>query len=527
MQIIVLEKTSKDGKELTTALLQDSFKEGNKTETRTLAKLMECSEEELNAIEFAFKHKEKLSQVDMSTLQPLKPEEQIKPEQLKQGLPIGAVWTVLEIAKRLGITDALGEKEPGQIALLQIVAAVLHPNLSLLSPIASPTLQTCGILDLPSEFDEIDFKNNLLWLTYNQEDIEDAIYKNLERPKEEALYLYDITSSYFSQKNDPLEIFYESHESSPMIGLFCDKDGLPLSVNILEDYTDSSFSMRLKAISMRFRSESVTFVGDLEIPGRPKKAKPPLYKITAVKTEKAKQLVKEHIVEKKISDCGIIEGENDQRFIIKRELNRFRVLAIHRLQQQKQIESLIEKNNMAIELGQEQKPDRLAKKINQIITKIKASTWMNSSEEGEKLKLKIDQRKLQELLYLDGCIVLETNIPENKIDTDHILDRYHDITNVNDAFSNRTLTLPNPAAVEEHTFQLVQGHNVILMFAYSIQRHLAEIWKPLNISPDDALKQLANVCAIECGGQVFVPIPNKETQKLLEAANLTLPSRLL
>jgi hypothetical protein len=44
---------------------------------------------------------------------------------LAQGLSLGAVWTVAEMARRLGIPQALGTGFQAQLALWQVLARVL------------------------------------------------------------------------------------------------------------------------------------------------------------------------------------------------------------------------------------------------------------------------------------------------------------------------------------------------------------------------------------------------------------------
>jgi hypothetical protein len=45
--------------------------------------------------------------------------------QLRQGPSVGAVWTVVEVARRLGVAQALGSGFAAQLALWQVVARVL------------------------------------------------------------------------------------------------------------------------------------------------------------------------------------------------------------------------------------------------------------------------------------------------------------------------------------------------------------------------------------------------------------------
>ena len=93
-----IEKTNSRGK-YTCYLLRENYREGGKIKHRTIANLSGCSEEDIAAMRLALKHKK-----DLSTLINAAPA-----VTLQQGLSVGAVWLVYDIAKQTGIADALGD----------------------------------------------------------------------------------------------------------------------------------------------------------------------------------------------------------------------------------------------------------------------------------------------------------------------------------------------------------------------------------------------------------------------------------
>ena len=112
----IVENTSKQGKQIyRSVLLRESYRENGKVKKRTIANLSKCSPEEISAIKLALKHKE-----DLSNLVHLN-----KDINLQEGLSVGAVWVVYNIAKRLGIEGALGTDHNGKLALWQIIARVI------------------------------------------------------------------------------------------------------------------------------------------------------------------------------------------------------------------------------------------------------------------------------------------------------------------------------------------------------------------------------------------------------------------
>ncbi|MDI6704494.1 MAG: hypothetical protein QME40_07480 [bacterium] len=80
-------------------LLRQSYRDGGKVKKRTIANLSDCTPGEIVAIKLALKHKDNLT-----VLGSLK-----ESVNLQEGLSIGAVWTVYQVARRLGIEKALGQ----------------------------------------------------------------------------------------------------------------------------------------------------------------------------------------------------------------------------------------------------------------------------------------------------------------------------------------------------------------------------------------------------------------------------------
>ena len=100
-------------------LLRESYREGKKVKHRTIANLSHCSPDEIEAVRLALKHKKHLTELlDGAT----KSAEGVT---LKQGLSVGAVWVITDIARQIGITAALGNTNEGKLALWQVIARII------------------------------------------------------------------------------------------------------------------------------------------------------------------------------------------------------------------------------------------------------------------------------------------------------------------------------------------------------------------------------------------------------------------
>ena len=92
---------SSNGKSYQSIYLRESFREGTHVRKRNIANLTHCDPNEIAAIELALQFKGDLAALGS-----------LDKVQLSQGLSVGAVWSLFEIARRLGIDQALGDRIP-------------------------------------------------------------------------------------------------------------------------------------------------------------------------------------------------------------------------------------------------------------------------------------------------------------------------------------------------------------------------------------------------------------------------------
>lgn len=171
-------------------LLRESYLENGKVKKRSVANISNCSEDEIKAIELALKHKSYLSVLGL-----------LKEDvQLQQGPPVGAVWVLYNVAKELGIEKALGTQFQGKLALWQVIARGIDQGSRLSAVRLAENHAACDILRIMHGFEENDLYAKLKWLTKNQSEIEDKLFKYKYRDKPPVLFLYDVTSSYLEGK---------------------------------------------------------------------------------------------------------------------------------------------------------------------------------------------------------------------------------------------------------------------------------------------------------------------------------------
>jgi hypothetical protein len=149
-----LEQTKSQGK-YTCYLLRETYRQDGKVKHRTIANLSRCSPQEIQAIRLALQHKDELTE------QLSLPSRQID---LRQGLSVGGVWLLYDLARQLGIVQALGPSRQGKLALWQVIARVLDQGSRLSAVRLACRHAACDILGL-DRFQEEDLYANLDWLT--------------------------------------------------------------------------------------------------------------------------------------------------------------------------------------------------------------------------------------------------------------------------------------------------------------------------------------------------------------------------
>src|SRR5262245_65949873 len=103
-------RITRGGKTYTRHLLRESYRAHGKVLHRTIADVSHCCEAEIEALRLALRHKEDLEH--LGTIQDA--------ITLKQGPSFGAVWTVYQVARRLGLEKGMGTRRAGKLAHRQV-----------------------------------------------------------------------------------------------------------------------------------------------------------------------------------------------------------------------------------------------------------------------------------------------------------------------------------------------------------------------------------------------------------------------
>jgi transposase len=527
-------KTTVNGKTYCRVLLRESYRESGKIKHRTIANLSNCSDAEIQAIELAFKHKNDLETLKHAVQNPL---------QLRQGLAFGSVWLLYSLAKDTGLIDALGSDRQGKLALWQVLSRAIDPGSRLSAVRLAASHAACDVLHLEA-FNEDHLYPNLAWLSKNQERIEMALFKHFYPNGCPDIFLYDVTSSYLEGKHNALAAWGYNRDGKKgkmqiVIGLLCDAQGRPLSIEVFAGNTCDTKTMgpQIQKAAERFGAKDVTFVGDrgmIKGPQIKDLGKVNFHYITAITKPQIESLLKMKIFQMELFDDSVAEvvsTEETVRYILRRNPCRAEELQANRQSKQASLEALLAEKNTYLEKSAKAKVAVALKDVQARAAKLKIDDWVRIEAQGRKLVLSVDQEALDEAKKLDGCYVIKTDLPAQRASAQVVHDRYKDLTLVEQNFRVcKTLELdlrPIHVRLEAST----RGHAFVVMLAYRLIQELQQCWAKENLTVQEGIDQLSGLCVTEVivNGAVqdqLIPEGRPQVKKLLQLAKVDLPKKL-
>jgi transposase len=527
-------RTTVNGKTYSRVLLRQSYRQDGKVKHRTIANLSACSDEEIEAVELAFKHKK-----DLASLQPSSP----GPLHLRQGLCFGAVWVLHELAERTGIIAALGSDRQGSLALWQVIARAIDQGSRLSAVRLACSHAACDVLGLDS-FSEDQLYPNLAWLAENQVPIEQRLFEHFHPNGCPELFLYDVTSSYLEGDHNALAAWGYNRDGKPgkkqiVIGLLCDALGRPLSIEVFVGNTGDTktFGSQIRKVVERFGGQGVTFVGDrgmIKGPQIKELGQEHFHYITAISKPQIEALLKQNVFPMELFDKALSEVASipeKVRYILRRNPQRAAEMEAGRQSKRTSLEQLLQAKNTLLEQKPKTQVKAALKALQARAVQLKMDRWISVQAKGRKLVLSVDEVALAEARKLDGCYVLKTDLLADWATTQVVHDRYKDLTLVERNFrTSKTVELemrPVHVRLESST----RGHALVVMLAHRLIQELQQCWAGENLTVEEGIKQLSTLCVTEVivKGTVkdqLLPEPRTQVKKLIELAKVDMPKKL-
>jgi transposase len=522
-------------------LLRNSYRVNGNVRHDTLANLSQCKDEEIDAIKFALKHKKALNNFAADP--------SFHHVSTKQGLAVGAVWVFAQLAKRLGMSNALGTSREAKLSLWLVMAALIGQSSRLSAVRLAQRHAVCDILRLDA-FHEDDLYAAMDWLASRQQRIEKALFtqRYAADPTPPNLYLYDVTSSYLEGSQNELGAFGKCRDKKKgkmqiVIGLLTDDVGRPISIEVFQGNTQDpqTVSHQIQALTKRFDVQQVIFVGDRGMikSGQIAALHDEHFQyITAITKPQIEKLIRDQVLSLSLFDetlCEVMLDDDDDptrpvRYILRRNPVRARDMEAVRDSKLAVLQALVDKKNRylrehpraQVEVAQRESEDK-AKKL-------KIDGWTSIETQGRAVSLKPDVDKRAQQARLDGCYVIKSDIALEDATAATIHARYKDLKEVEWAFRTMKTTLIEMRGIYVRKEQRTRAHVFIIMLAYVMAYELRRQWTDLEMTIEEGIEELASISTIfvEFAGATCqtIPEPRPQGRQLLQELDITLPDAI-
>ena len=522
---------TQDGRVYRRALLRNSYRVNGKVCHNTVANLSKCSAEEIEAIKLALKHKDNLKKIIDET----------KQTKTRQGLAVGAVWVLNQLAKNLGISKALGNSREAKLSLWMVLATAIEQGSRLSATRMAQRHAACDILGLDA-FNEDDLYKAMDWLDESQQRIEKRLFQHRYGETKPQFYLYDVTSSYLEGEQNELGNWGYNRDRKKgkkqiVIGLMTDEEGWPISTEVFQGNTKDTATVKnqIEKIVKRFGVDSVTLVGDrgmiksMQISDL---ADEDFHYITAITKPEIEKLIKDGVIQLSLFEEILAEISTDGiRYILRRNPARANEIANIRESKLNRLKKLITQQNTYLAEHPRAKVEVALRKVHEKAKVLKLNKWVSVEADGRTLLTKIDEAKKAEESRLDGCYVIKTDLSADIASTRTVHSRYKDLTEVEFAFRTMKTVLLEMRGIFVRKANRTRAHVFIIMLAYLLAYQLRRLWVDVELTVEEGIKELASICSIEVitAGQVSyqtIPEPRELGKILLAKIGICLPDAI-
>jgi transposase len=469
---------------------------------------------------------------------------------------VGPTAVVLTVLKQLGLYAALQASLPAQQA-----AAVL--NIIVERVVASKPLSVMAqqrrfgqepmsfLLGLRAAPALSTWYAALATLEARREALLQELFARTRGPG--ALYLYDITSSYFEGQTCPLAAYGYNRDGKRgkkqvVLGVICDADGCPIWIDVFAGNTSDQTTVKQELVNLQTKLglEGFTFVGDRGMVTHARIEElerdgwwDDFCYITALTRHEMMALVEDedHPVQLELFDRRRVtevehEGtryalcHNPQREEQDRE-TRLRLLAL--------TEAKLASLRQNVEAGRLKKKDAIARRLYRWLNRWGMEKFFAVTHDEGALSYARRADEIERYARLDGCYVIRSNAPAGHQTAEDLRDRYKDLKYVEQAFRTMKTTDIQTRPIRHFNEPQVRGHLFACFLAYRVVWELRQRWQAvLERDPEskrceagslaEIWRELSHitVAKLEVRGQTHLKLSRitPYAQKLLTLANV-------
>jgi hypothetical protein len=475
-------------------LLRESYREGGKVKTRTVANLSDWPDAKVEALRRVLRGETFLAPATDRC-------------EIERSLPHGHVAAVLGLVRNVGL-DRLLPRRPERLAklvLALIVARVIEPaaKLSTARQLSEATAShSLGAVLRLGEVDEDELYRALDVLGAAQPAIERALARR--HLKDGTLVLYDVTSSYLEGRCCELARFGYSRDGRPdrpqiIFGLLCAANGCPVAVEVFEGDTGDpkTLAVQIDKLKKRFGLRRVALVGDRGMITTARiehDLKPAgLDWITALRAPAIQALA---------ADDGPLQlslfDDRDMAEIVSPDypgerliVCRNGVLAAERARKREDLLAATEADLAKIQAAtaRTRNPLRgeadIALKVGAVLGRRKVAKHFRLTITDTTLAFARTEEAIAAEAALDGFYVLRTSVPAETLDAGAAVLAYKSLAHVERAFRSLKSIDLEVRPVHHRLARRVRAHVFLCMLAYYVAWHMRRELAPLLFEDHD------------------------------------------
>ena len=493
-------------------LLRESYRQGGKVKSRTLANLTHLPSQQIEALRSA------LAGSAAAPAAPL-------PDAfcISRSLPHGHVAAVLGCLRNLEL-DSILDPAPGRqrdLVIAMIVARIIEPasKLATARGLHCDTLHhSLGEMLHLDSADETELYQAMDWLLPQQSRIEQALAKR--HLSQGGLVLYDLTSTYFEGRHCPLAKLGHSRDDKSgklqiVFGLLTNASGCPVAVEVFAGNTSDpkTVAAQVNKLRQQFGLSDVVLIGDrgMITSARIREDLPASHGIQWISALRATQIQKlaagGQLQMSLFDQTDLVEIAHPD-FPGERLIVCFNpLLAEERARKRPELLAATEKQleKIAAATKRGKRPLRGKQNIG-----LRAGRILNRYKMGKHFQLRIEedsfhyQRKtanIEREENLDGIYVIRTSVKNEVLSSQQVVASYKSLSGVERAFRSLKTVDLQVRPIHHRLPERVRAHILLCMLAYYVEWHMRQLLAPILFDDDDRAQAQAARASIVAPAQ--------------------------
>ncbi len=417
----------------------------------------------------------------------------------------GHVEAVLTTMRRLGFEPLIASRRSRDrdLVVAMVAARILAPTSKLAATRWWSTTTLPALLGV-DDATEDDCYEAMDWLLERQGVIEKKLAAR--HLKDDALVLYDLTSSYFEGLSCPLAARGHDRDGKRdklqvNYGLLTNAPGIPVSVSVFKGNTADSTTLlgQVDTVREKFGLRSVVLAGDRGMISQKQidalRAIDGMQWITALRSDAIRALVEQGHVQ-----LGLFDERNlfelthpdypGERLVACRNP----ALATSRGHtRQSLLAATVRELDIVcgmVRRGRLTGQAAIGVRVGKVINKYKVAKHFVLEIGATAFGYRIDEENVRREATLDGIYIIRTSLDPRTMSAEDAVRSYKQLSNVERAFRcYKTIDL-KVRPIHHRTEDRVRAHIFLCMLAYYVEWHMIDAWRPLLFCDEDQQAKL-------------------------------------